>query len=163
MKATGLDAVWGHRNKLTVALGTQLSAEVVKVGRALGVNIPDFFGIQLDRLIGAADGNADDKEYLAERLEVQANLASDEGKASLLQDVIKGRRTEIEYLNGMVAAKGRDVGVATPACDAVVKLVQDAGVGKLVPSVDNLTLLAAALGMLETADAEPAAATASRL
>jgi 2-dehydropantoate 2-reductase len=163
MKATGLDAVWGHRNKLTVALGTQLSAEVVKVGRALGVNIPDFFGIQLDRLIGAAAGNADDKEYLAERLEVQANLASDEGKASLLQDVIKGRRTEIEYLNGMVAAKGRDVGVATPACDAVVKLVQDAGVGKLVPSVDNLTLLAAALGMLETADAEPAAATASRL
>ena len=159
----GFDSVFCHRNKLTVALGTQLSAEVVKVGRALGVNIPDFFGIQLDRLIGAADGNAADKEYLAERLEVQANLASDEGKASLLQDVIKGRRTEIEYLNGMVAAKGREVGVATPACDAVVKLVQAAGVGKLVPSVDNLTLLASALGMLETADAEPVAVTTSRL
>ena len=78
-------------------------------------------------------------------------------------DKVKGRRTEIEYLNGMVAEKGREVGVATPACDAVVKLVQDAGVGQLVPSEDNLALLSSALGMLETADAEPATATASRL
>ena len=36
-----------RRDPLTVALGTQLSAEVVKVGRALGVEIPDFFGIEL--------------------------------------------------------------------------------------------------------------------
>jgi ketopantoate reductase len=36
-------------------------------------------------------------------------------------------------LNGMVADKGREVGVPTPACDAVVRLVQEAGVGKLVP------------------------------
>ena len=48
-----------------------------------------------DRLVAAADGDAEAKAYMTERLEVQANLASDEGKASLLQDVIKGRRTEI--------------------------------------------------------------------
>jgi 2-dehydropantoate 2-reductase len=160
---SGLGSSTMRRDKLTVALGTQLSSEVVKVGRALGVKIPDFFGIELDRLVGAADGNAADKEYMAERLEIQAGLASDEGKASLLQDVIKGRRTEIEYLNGMVADKGREVGIATPACDAVVKLVQEAGIGKLVPSEDNLTLLATALGMLESADAAPASATAGRL
>ena len=44
---SGLGSSTMRRDPLTVALGTQLSAEVVKVGRALGVKIPDFFGIEL--------------------------------------------------------------------------------------------------------------------
>ena len=62
-----------------------------------------------------------------------------------------------EYLNGMVADKGREVGVATPACDAVVQLVKDAGVGQLVPSEDNLSRLAEMLGIEVQ---EPAVASA---
>lgn len=42
---------------------------------------------------------------------------------SMLQDVRARRRTEVDVLNGGIAAEGRRVGVPTPAHDAMVSLV----------------------------------------
>jgi 2-dehydropantoate 2-reductase len=44
-------------------------------------------------------------------------------KPSMLQDVLARRRTEVDVLNGGVAAQGRRVGVETPAHDAMAALV----------------------------------------
>jgi 2-dehydropantoate 2-reductase len=44
-------------------------------------------------------------------------------KPSMLQDVLARRPTEIDVLNGGIAAEGRRVGVATPTHDAMVALV----------------------------------------
>ncbi|WP_433382018.1 ketopantoate reductase family protein [Actinoplanes sp. CA-142083] len=44
-------------------------------------------------------------------------------KPSMLQDVTARRTTEIDVLNGGIAAEGRRVGVPTPAHDAMVALV----------------------------------------
>lgn len=44
-------------------------------------------------------------------------------KPSMLQDVLARRRTEVDVLNGGIAAEGRRVGVATPGHDAMVALV----------------------------------------
>jgi 2-dehydropantoate 2-reductase len=44
-------------------------------------------------------------------------------KPSMLQDVLARRPTEVDVLNGGIAAEGRRVGVATPAHDAMVALV----------------------------------------
>jgi 2-dehydropantoate 2-reductase len=46
-----------------------------------------------------------------------------------LQDVLKRRRTEIDYLNGYVCREGARVGVKTPFNDAVVAIVRGLGVG----------------------------------
>ena len=41
------------------------------------------------------------------------------------QDMLKGRRTEIEFLNGLVAAKGEEVGIPAPThLTEVVKRVE---------------------------------------
>jgi 2-dehydropantoate 2-reductase len=45
-------------------------------------------------------------------------------KPSMLQDVIARRPTEIDVLNGGIAAEGRRVGVATPGHDAMVALLR---------------------------------------
>ncbi len=45
-------------------------------------------------------------------------------KPSMLQDVIARRPTEIDVLNGGIAAEGRRVGMATPGHDAMVALVR---------------------------------------
>ena len=44
-------------------------------------------------------------------------------KPSMLQDVLARRRTEVDVLNGGVAAAGRAAGVGTPRHDAMVALV----------------------------------------
>jgi 2-dehydropantoate 2-reductase len=44
-------------------------------------------------------------------------------KPSMLQDVLARRRTEIDVLNGGIAAQGRAAGVPTPRHDAMVALV----------------------------------------
>jgi 2-dehydropantoate 2-reductase len=46
------------------------------------------------------------------------------GKASMLQDVEAGRRTEIDVINGAIVAAGRETGVATPHNQAMVFLVK---------------------------------------
>jgi 2-dehydropantoate 2-reductase len=45
-------------------------------------------------------------------------------KPSMLQDVLARRRTEIDVLNGGIAAEGRRTGVPTPGHDAVIALVR---------------------------------------
>jgi len=45
-------------------------------------------------------------------------------KPSMLQDVLASRKTEIDVLNGGIAAEGRRAGVATPLHDCMVALVK---------------------------------------
>jgi ketopantoate reductase len=69
------------------------------------------------------------------------------GRPSLLQDVLRGRRTEIEELNGFVVQRGHELGVPTPMNAAVVREVQRHGVGRLQPDPKNLEPLAALLAV----------------
>ena len=59
------------------------------------------------------------------------------GRPSLLQDTMKGRRTEIEHLNGLVSRKGREVGIPTPFNDRIVQVFGQLGVG-FEPRHENL-------------------------
>lgn len=45
-------------------------------------------------------------------------------RASMLQDVEAGRRTEIEVINGAIVAAGRKAGIPTPLNDAMVWLIK---------------------------------------
>lgn len=54
-------------------------------------------------------------------------------KASMLQDVEKGRPTEIDYMNGYVARKGGELGIPTPLNAEMVRLVKEVEEGKRRP------------------------------
>ncbi len=45
-------------------------------------------------------------------------------RSSMLQDVTRGRRTEIDALNGKVCELGRSLGVPTPRNDTIVSLIK---------------------------------------
>jgi ketopantoate reductase len=62
-------------------------------------------------------------------------------RPSLLQDIIKKRRTEIEFLNGEVVRKGRENGVPTPMNQALVDLTLKVERGEIAPDPANLELL----------------------
>ncbi|MBI2205699.1 MAG: 2-dehydropantoate 2-reductase [Candidatus Rokubacteria bacterium] len=123
-------------------IAVQIVAECVTVARASGYEVEPIYGLDPQRFVDAAGGKGAGA-LLADMSASAKFLAG--GRPSLLQDVIKGRRTEIEYLNGWVAGQGRKVGVPTPVNDAVVKLVTSFGVGKLEPDPKNLEPLLAML------------------
>jgi 2-dehydropantoate 2-reductase len=49
------------------------------------------------------------------------------------QDMVKGRRTEIEFLNGFIVDKAEAIGVATPANAALTDIVKRVEQGELSP------------------------------
>ena len=59
-------------------------------------------------------------------------------KASMLQDLEKGKLTEVDAINGAVSAYGRQVGCPTPMNDRVVQIIHDIEQGNLKPGFDNL-------------------------
>ena len=59
-------------------------------------------------------------------------------KASMLQDIEKGKPTEVDAINGAVSAFGRKVHCPTPANDRVVDIIHRIERGELKPCFDNL-------------------------
>jgi 2-dehydropantoate 2-reductase len=90
------------------AVAVAVAREVVAVAGALGIALDDgMFDVDGDRL--------------RERWQDAAV------KPSMLQDAEKGRPIEIDFLNGYVVAKAREVGLEAPANEALVHLARERG------------------------------------
>ncbi len=61
-------------------------------------------------------------------------------KASMLQDLEKGKKCEIDAINGVVCAYGKKYGVRTPYNDKVCEVIHGIEDGKFRPSFDNVRL-----------------------
>jgi len=62
-------------------------------------------------------------------------------EASMLQDLQKGRKCEIDFIVGVVSALGKQHGVPTPVCDKVVEIVKMIEGGELKLDHSNLKYL----------------------
>jgi len=132
---SGLGTADVRSEPLPRRVAVHIGAEVIEVGRARGHEVEPIFGIAPQRFVTASRGHG--------LGEVERDISADArsrggGRPSMLQDVMKGRRTEIDDLNGYVAAEGRAVGVKTPFNDAVVEAFHAHGVGTLKPDPANL-------------------------
>jgi 2-dehydropantoate 2-reductase len=119
-----------------------LAAECISVGRACGFEVEPIMGIAARRFVDAAEGRG-----LAE-VEADISAAARKrggGRPSMLQDVMRRRRTEIEQLNGYVVAEGRRLGIKTPFNEKAVELYRAHGVARLRPDPKNLEPLLAML------------------
>jgi 2-dehydropantoate 2-reductase len=97
--------------------------------------VEPIWNVAAQRFVDAAAGKG--------LLEVEAEMAAGAkqlagGRPSFLQDVMKGRKTEIDFLNGYVCEQGRRVGMPTPFNDAVAETVRRHPVGALKPNPANL-------------------------
>ena len=59
-------------------------------------------------------------------------------KASMLQDLEKGKLTEVDAINGAVSEYGRKVGCPTPMNDRVADIIHRIEKGELQPDIENL-------------------------
>lgn len=99
-----------------------IADEVIKVTHVQGYRMVEAFGEDFESLELKSNADIPEKMALYHRVwDPHVKL-----KASMLQDLEKGKQTEIGYINGIVANKGRQFGVHTPFCDKVVELVKEA-------------------------------------
>ena len=63
---------------------------------------------------------------------VEVCRATARNRSSMLQDILRGARTEIDAISGMVVQLGQQLGVPTPVNQTLLKLVKDKETGRLV-------------------------------
>jgi 2-dehydropantoate 2-reductase len=117
------------------AITIHLAGESARVGLALGFSIPKFNGEAAERW--ADSGRRETYQALDEML-TPKSASTRNWKASMAQDVTKGRPTEIDYMNGHVVAQGHAAGVPTPVSAAVVDLMHEVERGARKPAPENI-------------------------
>ena len=89
--------------KPVISLTEELVREVVLIGRHEGIDVTDEESMQWTRLTAAT-------------MPYQ--------RSSTAQDLQKGKKTEIDFLNGLIVRKGLQYGIPTPANLSVYALVK---------------------------------------
>ena len=120
--------------ELSISLGSQ----AVRVGQALGFQLEKMAGMEPEVLARAGEGSADAKAAIVEILYKSAKTRSDEQRPSMAQDIFKGRRTETEFINGFVAAKGKEIGVPAPIHAKMNELVKRVERGEIKPGLEHI-------------------------
>jgi 2-dehydropantoate 2-reductase len=122
---SGLGAASGllYREVVTDPDGKEVALalwrEGYDVGMAQNLELEDVLGVPADALVARSP---EDRERAEEALEVAMQQAG-ATKASMLQDLERGIKTEVDVINGGVVEKGREHGVETPINSRVVDLV----------------------------------------
>ena len=98
------------------SISIHLAKEAARVGLALGYDVVEINAKPAKMWADAERGDVFEEldGYFANR-RTRVNWL-----ASMAQDVHKGRRSEVDHMNGLVSRKGLEVGVATPYNDAMV-------------------------------------------
>lgn len=121
-------------HEAAVTSTVMLADETLKAGAAAGVEFTTLAGVH----VGIFTIN-EDKSNMPFVIGVAKQAFSPQAllKASMLQDLEKSRKTEMDYINGAVSEKGKEFGVRTPLNDLVVQLVKDAEAQKSVPQFEE--------------------------
>lgn len=124
----------------------RIAAECIQTARAHDIELVPMQGVDLSQLELLPGETVPDKLPLYHRVwDPHREL-----KASMLQDLEKGRRTEIGHINGVVSARADEAGVPSPYNDLVGRLVREAEAAADVP--DFATSIARVRALLVVTD-----------
>jgi 2-dehydropantoate 2-reductase len=118
----------------------KLGGEAVRVAGALGFQLEKIGGVKPELLALAAEGNGDAMAEVEEHMTARAkeNPRGDMQRPSMAQDMRKGRRTEIDFMNGFIVDKGKMLGIPTPSHEKLVELVRKLERGEIKASPSHL-------------------------
>ena len=113
--------------------------ECMDVGRASGVTFAPVQGKDITKLFYYRGSL---KKAFARALLPIAMKKHRLIEPSMLQDLKKGKRCEVDAINGVVCREGKKAGVPTPVNDKIVEIIHRIEAGKLTPGQDNLKYFA---------------------
>lgn len=133
---SGLGAVSGllYRDVAADPTGKEvifaLWREGFDVGMAQGLDLEEYIGVAPEDLLVRGP---EDRQRVEETLSKVMSVVG-ATKASMLQDLERNLKTEVDVINGGVVGRGRDHGVPTPLNSRIVDLVHSMERGERTPS-----------------------------
>src|SRR5713226_519851 len=119
---------------------TRLGSEAIRVGQALGYTFDEVSHMDPETIARAGEGDAAATREIDEHRLAEANRpGGGEHRPSTGQDMFKGRRTEIQFLNGFVVQKGEEVGILAPTNKILTDIVTRVERGELKPDPKHIT------------------------
>ena len=112
----------------------EIGEEAMRVGHDLGHPVEPIFGLTQADLAGS--------NRPAEKLfdTLASHVGPGRGRNTVLQDLLKGRASEVDMINGRVVEESERRGYAAPANARVVEIVRQIEAGALKPAPANMAL-----------------------
>lgn len=131
--------LWVDDDALRIMVG--IGAETAAVAAAAGIDMeaikptgaPRPLSAEVLRAAGTGDAGPYEEARAVFAMTAAARSGRRESVSSLLQDVQKGRRTEISHLNGYISRLGAGNGIPTPLNNAIVEMVKSLEMGDFEP------------------------------
>ena len=120
------------KNPALFKICVRLGRESMQVGTTLGYRLEPLFGITAEDFLASTD------ELLEKNLRTLFATIGRESRCAVFQDHLKRRKSEVDYLNGLVAERGKIAGVPTPWNEAITSLSRQIEQGKRKPGLSNL-------------------------
>lgn len=109
-------------------------AEALAAGQSLGYRVVPIFGLRPDQVRNT-------NSLLETLLEKIVHDVGPKAINTVLQDFMKGRYSEVDLINGMVAEECRKRGMPAPVNEAIVEIARRIHAGELKPDPANLALI----------------------
>jgi 2-dehydropantoate 2-reductase len=116
-------------------IAVKLGRESLAVGTALGYRIEPIFGLRADEFAGSSDEN------LVTARNTLMRQVGGNSRTAPIHDHIKGRKSEMEFISGVVTKKGKELGIPTPCNNAVVEIDRQINRGEIKMDRSNFELL----------------------
>ncbi len=123
------------KNKKTRLLALEAIKECIDVAKAANIQIEPLQGKDVVKLM---DYNNIFKKQFSLFILPIAMKKHQLIKSSMLRDIERGRKSEIDAINGIVCEYGKKVGVKTPINDQIVSIVHQIENQELSPEMVNL-------------------------
>ncbi|HVL57344.1 MAG TPA: 2-dehydropantoate 2-reductase, partial [Burkholderiaceae bacterium] len=127
---TGLSLREVYTRDDTRAIAVTLAAEALALGQVLGFEPPALFGLAPQSWLQAAAGDAAANARARDALAAHAATMSDGGPSGTLQDLQRGRPTEVDFFNGYIAREAERAGTAAPTHARIAALIRDVERGR---------------------------------
>ena len=120
---------------------TRLGSEAIRVGQAHGYQLEEILHLPPETIARAGEGDEAAMHACDEQRFKDGKKTAAEQRPSMGQDMQKGRRTEIEFLNGFVVREGEKVGLACKANAVLTDIVKRVERNELRPDPRHITEL----------------------
>ncbi len=122
-------------------ISVRLGKESQAVGSAMGIQIEPVFGLRADEFWD------DKQDVVVTIMDTLMKQVGSRARTAPIHDHLKGRKSEMEYIPGVVSRKGRELGIPTLFNDAVVEIDRRINVGEIKMDPSNLDLLKKMVGI----------------